>query len=151
MLELMLTRVFDVLLVPNIAYFVVTVAVFAFGLAGIFATLRPIPVDREIGETLFTGSLAFAATTVIVLRWRNEARAPGVLTEGMLAALRFGMRYSLANAPVRSTLVRAACFIAFASSLWALMPVVSRQFGMGFAGYSGLLGSLGSLVSSLFS
>jgi len=34
MLELMLTRVFDVVLVPNLAYFVVTAAVFAFGLAG---------------------------------------------------------------------------------------------------------------------
>ncbi|PYM32245.1 MAG: hypothetical protein DME15_14745, partial [Candidatus Rokuibacteriota bacterium] len=53
-LELMLTRVFDVLLTPNIAYFVVTLAVFGFGLAGIRATLRPIPVDREIGEILFT-------------------------------------------------------------------------------------------------
>jgi hypothetical protein len=42
MLELMLTHVFDLVLAPNLAYFVVTSAVFAFGLAGIFATLRPI-------------------------------------------------------------------------------------------------------------
>ena len=94
MLELMLTRVFDVLLVPNIAYFVVTVAVFAFGLAGIFATLRPIPVDREIGETLFTGSLAFAATTalliplinVLPLDYTQIGRAPFV-TLGSFAVL----------------------------------------------------------------
>ncbi|OLB86046.1 MAG: hypothetical protein AUI15_31750 [Actinobacteria bacterium 13_2_20CM_2_66_6] len=94
MLELMLTRVFDVLLVPNIAYFVVTVAVFAFGLAGIFATLRPIPVDREIGETLFTGSLAFAATTalliplinVLPLDYTRIGRAPFV-TLGSFAVL----------------------------------------------------------------
>ena len=66
-LELMLTRVFDVLLTPNIAYFVVTLAVFGFGLAGIRATLRPIPVDREIGEILFTRSAAFAATTALLI------------------------------------------------------------------------------------
>lgn len=66
-LELMLTRVFDVMLAPNIAYFVVTVAVFAFGLAGVWATLRPIPVDREISEILFTGSVGFAATTALVI------------------------------------------------------------------------------------
>ena len=66
-LELMLTRVFDVLLTPNIAYFVVTLAVFGFGLAGIRATLRPIPVDREIGEILFTRSAAFAATTALLV------------------------------------------------------------------------------------
>jgi hypothetical protein len=66
-LELMLTRVFDVLLTPNIAYFVVTIAVFGFGLAGIRATLRPIPVDREIGEILFTRCAAFAATTAFLI------------------------------------------------------------------------------------
>src|SRR6266850_1474049 len=66
-LELMLMRVFDVLLVPNIAYFVVTLAVLAFGLAGICATVRPIPVDREISEILFTRSLAFAATTALLI------------------------------------------------------------------------------------
>ena len=35
-LELMLTRVFDIVLVPNLAYFVVTAAVFSFGMAGIY-------------------------------------------------------------------------------------------------------------------
>src|SRR6266850_1242651 len=66
-LELMLMRVFDVMLVPNIAYFVVTVAVFGFGLAGICATLRPIPIDREIREILFTCSIAFAAATGLLI------------------------------------------------------------------------------------
>lgn len=88
-------------------------------------------------------ALAFATTAAVVLRWRRKPHAAPALAEGMLRVLRFGLRYSLANAPVRSTLGRAACFIVFGSALWALMPVVSRQFGMGFAGYSGLLGSLG--------
>jgi hypothetical protein len=39
-LELMLTRAFDITLAPNISYFVVTLAVFSFGLAGIYATRR---------------------------------------------------------------------------------------------------------------
>jgi hypothetical protein len=49
MLELMLTHVFDVVLAPNLAYFVVTSAVFAFGLAGILAT--PHPIARSTGRT----------------------------------------------------------------------------------------------------
>ncbi|TMC11861.1 MAG: MFS transporter, partial [Chloroflexi bacterium] len=87
-------------------------------------------------------ALAFATTSVVVLRWRRKPHAAPALAQGMVRALRFGLRYSVANAPVRSTLGRAACFILFGSALWALMPVVSRQFDMGFAGYSGLLGSL---------
>jgi spermidine synthase len=66
-LELMLTRVFDVVLVPNLAYFVVTSAVFAFGLAGIYATLRPIPVERDISGYLVTRSILFALTTALLI------------------------------------------------------------------------------------
>jgi len=64
-LELMLTRVFDVVLLPNISYFVVTAAVFAFGLAGIFVTLRPIAIAQDINVLLFRCSVAFAVTIVL--------------------------------------------------------------------------------------
>ena len=40
-LELMLTRVFDVLLTPNIAYFVVTLAVFGFAPVAEVSCIRP--------------------------------------------------------------------------------------------------------------
>jgi hypothetical protein len=66
-LELMLTRVFDVVLLPNISYFVVTAAVFAFGLAGIFVTLRPIPAAKDIGPILFRCSVAFAVATALLI------------------------------------------------------------------------------------
>jgi spermidine synthase len=70
-LELMLTRVFDVVLVPNMSYFVVTAAVFAFGLAGIFATLWPIPVAGDISGLLFRCSIAFALATVLQIPIAN--------------------------------------------------------------------------------
>ena len=59
-LELMLTRVFDVTLTPNLSYFVVSLAVFSFGLAGIYATLRPIPVEEEIRGRLVGCCVGFA-------------------------------------------------------------------------------------------
>jgi len=65
-LELMLTRVFDVILTPNLSYFVVSLAVFSFGLAGIYATLRPIPVERDIQGRLVGCSLGFAATALLL-------------------------------------------------------------------------------------
>jgi len=67
MLELMLTRVFDVVLAPNLAYFVVTSAVFAFGLAGIFATLRPIAVEQDITDFLVGRSIGFAVVTASLI------------------------------------------------------------------------------------
>ena len=41
MLELTLIRVFDVLWYPNMAYLIITLAMFSFGLAGVYASLRP--------------------------------------------------------------------------------------------------------------
>ena len=65
-LELMLTRVFDVTLTPNLSYFVVSLAVFSFGLAGIYATLRPVPVERDIHGRLVGCCVGFAAAVLIL-------------------------------------------------------------------------------------
>jgi spermidine synthase len=65
-LELMLTRVFDVTLTPNLSYFVVSLAIFSFGLAGIYATLRPVPVERDISGILAGCSLGFAAAVLLL-------------------------------------------------------------------------------------
>ena len=66
-LELMLTRVFDVVLAPNLAYFVVTSAVFAFGLAGIVATLRPMAPEQDITSFLVGRSIGFAVVTALLI------------------------------------------------------------------------------------
>src|SRR5215472_14750874 len=66
-LELMLTRVFDVTLTPNLSYFVISLAVFSFGLAGIYATLRPVPVERDISGLLAGCCLGFAVTVLVLI------------------------------------------------------------------------------------
>ena len=66
-IELMLTRAFDVTLTPNISYFIVTLAVFSFGLAGIYATLRPLPEELPIRPVLATRSIGFAVTTLLLI------------------------------------------------------------------------------------
>src|SRR6185503_14877732 len=65
-LELMLTRVFDVTLTPNLSYFVVSLAVFSFGLAGIYATLRPIPVETDIRGRLVGCCVGFAGAVLLL-------------------------------------------------------------------------------------
>jgi spermidine synthase len=66
-LELMLTRVFDVTLTPNLSYFVVSLAVFSFGLAGIYATLKPVPVERDITGILAGCCIGFAVTVLLLI------------------------------------------------------------------------------------
>jgi len=73
-LELMLTRVFDVTLTPNLSYFVVSLAVFSFGLAGIYATLRPIPVEGEIRGRLVGCSVGFAVAVLLLQPIINSLR-----------------------------------------------------------------------------
>ncbi len=93
-LELMLTRVFDVTLTPNLSYFVVSLAVFSFGLAGIYATLRPVPVEGEIRGRLVGCSVGFAVAILLLhpiinaleLDYTHVGKAP-VATLGSFAIL----------------------------------------------------------------
>jgi MFS family permease len=88
--------------------------------------------------------VCLAFTTVVVFRWRRDPRPADLPAERVLAAVRTGLRYSLVATPVRAILVRSTGFIVFASALWALLPVVSRQLHAGSSGYGGLLASLGA-------
>ena len=63
-LELVLTRVFDVILMPNMAYMVITCAVFAFGLAGLYTTIWPLRDGGPAGSVLALLAALFAASAV---------------------------------------------------------------------------------------
>jgi hypothetical protein len=65
-IELLLTRVFDVVLNYNMSYFIVTSAVFAIGLAGIYVSLRPLDASRNI-RPLLTGLSVACAIAVLLL------------------------------------------------------------------------------------
>ena len=47
MTELVLTRVFDVLLTTNLSYMVITCAMLSFGLSGVYAAIRPLSPDKN--------------------------------------------------------------------------------------------------------
>ena len=66
MVELVLTRVFDVILYPNIGYMIITGALLAFGLAGIFATLRPLPPVAAVPGLLRWLSIGMAASLLVI-------------------------------------------------------------------------------------
>ena len=64
MLELGLTRVFDIILTPNMAYMVIACTLLSFGLAGIYSTLRPLPAGTDTGRHLAGVAVLLALATV---------------------------------------------------------------------------------------
>lgn len=66
LLELTLTRVFDVILTPNLAYMVITCALFFLGLAGIYTVWHGLPSDARLQQSLVRTVTALAATLLLL-------------------------------------------------------------------------------------
>ncbi|MGY8525641.1 MFS transporter [Paracidovorax citrulli] len=77
--------------------------------------------------------------------WRRPARESDPLREHFFSAFRAGLRFTRAHSKLHIVLVRAAVHFAFASSVWALLPLVARQLLQGGASLYGLLlGAVGA-------
>jgi len=118
-----------------------------------------INIARSIGPAL--GGLLLAvvgATTIYGLNvltylvvanalvwWRRAADADDGLRERFGGALRASLRYAKANRELHRLLWRAALYFAFASAVWALLPIVARQeIGGGPSFYGLMLASVGA-------
>lgn len=66
MVEMLLIRVFDVILLPNTGYAVITLAMFASGLAGVYATIKPVSTDADIRKYVSLLALLFAVAIVLL-------------------------------------------------------------------------------------
>lgn len=66
LLELNLIRVFDVLWYPNMAYMVITLAVFSFGLAGVFLSIKPSFKTDQTWATLALLTFAMAVCALLL-------------------------------------------------------------------------------------
>ena len=71
MIELSLIRAFDVLFYPNIAYMIITCAIFAFGLAGIYSVLRPLKAPEAVQSFLSSRAFLFSIATLAILPVTN--------------------------------------------------------------------------------
>ena len=79
-----------------------------------------------------------------LLWWKRPEKADDALSENFGGAFRAGLRYARASRPLHVVLLRAAIFFAFASAVWALLPLVARNLLGGDAGFYGiLLGTVG--------
>jgi spermidine synthase len=99
LLELTLIRLLDVLWYPNFAYMVITMAMLAFGLAGVYTSIRPaVTLERAAGR-LFGLCVLFCVFTVALYPILN------------LVTFDFD---SFADAPVASTISFVVIYIALA-------------------------------------
>ncbi|THB78238.1 MAG: hypothetical protein D6B25_04815 [Desulfobulbaceae bacterium] len=72
MLELNLVRVFDVIWYSNMAYMVITLAMFCFGLSGIYSSLKPLQETVDVRSYLTRLSFLFALFSLAIfpaLNW----------------------------------------------------------------------------------
>ncbi|NKB61715.1 MAG: hypothetical protein GKR95_06110 [Gammaproteobacteria bacterium] len=67
LLELVLIRIFDVLWYPNMAYMIITLAVFSFGLAGVYLSIRPVSLGSRTWLWLSSATLIMAILTLLIL------------------------------------------------------------------------------------
>ena len=89
--------------------------------------------------------LSYVFVIAALLWWKRPAAADSALSENFLGAFRAGLRYTRASRELHVVLLRAAVFFVFASSVWALLPLVARQMLAGGADFYGvLLGAVGA-------
>jgi MFS family permease len=95
--------------------------------------------------TVFLINAATFLVVIGVIAWWRGTRPVSVLPrEHVGEAIRAGGRYVAASPALRVILLRAALFVFFASSIWALLPLTARlQLHLGSGGYGLLLGCVG--------
>ncbi len=89
--------------------------------------------------------MIYVAVSAALFWWRRETDADDGLREHFGGVLRAGLRDARASHELHRILWRAALFFAFASAVWAFLPIVARQeVGGGPSFYSLMLGSVGA-------
>jgi MFS family permease len=119
-----------------------------------------INISRALGPAL--GGAAIAGLGIVSPFWINAISNLGVLgallwwrqsnssntslpAERVGAAIVAGLRYARHSPPLRATLIKAAAFFLFASTYWALLPLLARtQIASGPELYGLLLGGIGA-------
>lgn len=89
--------------------------------------------------------LSYVFVVAALLWWKRPPAVDTGLSEQFFGAFRAGLRYARASRELHVVLLRAAVFFLFASSVWALLPLVARKMLGGTAGFYGvMLGAVGA-------
>ena len=114
--EISLIRVFDVLFYPNISYMIITCSLFAYGLAGVFSIVKPLPLERNQQKEFGKLSVLLAVSIAAILPLLNllPFDLNKLSTEPVRQLLYFGVVYLALAMPFFLTgLVFSAVFTAY--------------------------------------
>jgi spermidine synthase len=123
MTEISLIRVFDVLFFPNISYMIVTCCLFAYGLAGVYSVIKPMPVKPNQGKEFGILSLLLAISVAAILPLVNllPFDLNKLSTEPIRQVMYFGGVYLAIAMPFFLTgLIFSAVFTAFPTQIQSL-------------------------------
>ena len=121
--EISLIRVFDVLFFPNISYMIITCSLFAYGLAGVYSVIKPIPLDRDLRKEFGKLSFLLAVSTGAILPLMNllPFDLNKFSTEPIMQLIYFGGIYIALTLPFFLTgLIFSAVFTVYASKIQTL-------------------------------
>jgi MFS family permease len=97
------------------------------------------------GPAFMLNAVSFVGVMMVLWMWRRRPREQSHAEEHISSAMLAGIRYVRFAPPMHSVLIRSAAFVAPASALWAILPVLAKtDLGLGSTGYGVLLGCLGA-------
>lgn len=97
-----------------------------------------------VGWVFALNTLSFVFIPLVLLAWRRQIVVDPQVAERFLPALRAGGRYVRHDPVARRILLRLGLFVAPATALWALLPLLATQrLGTTAGGYGLLLAALG--------
>src|ERR1700722_6058006 len=101
-------------------------------------------VATSAGPVFLINAATFLAVIGVIAWWRGSKAVSVLPREHVGEAIRSGGRYIAASPALRVILLRTGLFIFFASSIWALLPLIARsQLHLGSGGYGLLLACVG--------
>ena len=95
LLELILIRIFDVLWYPNMAYMIITLAVFSFGLAGVYLSIRPVEKSETTWLWLSVATLLMALSAIFIYYALNRLPFDYKLLSDPVQTWRMGRNFFL--------------------------------------------------------
>ena len=98
-----------------------------------------------VGWVFVLNTISFVFIPIVLLGWRRQMVAGAEDPERFLPALRAGGRYVRHDPVTRRILLRLGLFVAPATAIWALLPLLATErLHMSAGGYGLLLGGLGA-------
>ena len=93
------------------------------------------------GTAFILNAVSFLGVIWFLLRWKRRPHVDPVPGQRVWGAIRAGLQYVSQSDAVRAVLVRTGLFSLFASAIWAMLPLLTKDHGS--VGYGLALASLG--------